>query len=154
MAIAAAFLAAGRGTVLEIQARITKPEAKPTGGRQCCFLPPPAGGPKRRTGKGDSGLTRHEKHGNITRRRGSSGDGDDVPHDARQRGTKVVEEALARAVGVPRVGERDEQRKDPRGRRQEESGGRVVAEGLGDGGEEEDELGVLVVALLGIVGGW
>lgn len=40
MAIAAAFLAAGRGIVLEIQARMTKPEAKPTGGRQCYCFPP------------------------------------------------------------------------------------------------------------------
>lgn len=105
---------------------------------------------KRCGGKGERArLTRHEKHGDITRRRRSSSNGNDVPHNTGQRGPKVVEEALAGAVGVPRVGERDEEGKDPRRRRQKEGGGCVVAECLGDCGEEEDELRVLVSRMMG-----
>lgn len=68
MAMAAAFFAAGRGMVLEIQASITKPEAKPAVPSQKDTF----------TIRWNLKLTGHQKHGKVARASTLGGHGNDV----------------------------------------------------------------------------
>lgn len=78
----------------------------------------------------------HEHHaqiagGNMRRRRG-----DDVRHDGDAHGDGDVEVSLARLVGVPGVGEGDNDSQNVGRRGEQEGVNPAVAEGLDDGGEE------------------
>lgn len=65
-----------------------------------------------------------------------SGCGDDISDDGNAHGDGDVEVSLACLVGVPGVGEGDDDSQDVRGRGEEEGVDSVVAECVDDGGEE------------------
>lgn len=107
IAMAAAFFAAGRGIVLEIQARITKPEAKPTGAHVSLATPC-------QISQGIQLLTSHEEHGHVSRSSGRSRHRDDVSSDTRQGWDEVVEEALSSFISMPGVRKSNQDGEHPR----------------------------------------